>query len=185
MAPELQRLTALARGLAPSFKMRVEARWGSQNQDHRRHLRAEIHKALALSEDISDLSRPPRSASHSISISHTIALGGWVSVSRPWQVGFDIESTARITEALITRMATANEIASSPRHELLWGAKESLFKALAEQQPRTASQVQIGPWKDLGAGCFYFEGLGGGHGYICASPLYIYSVCLYKGSVSF
>mgnify|MGYP003352206894 CR=1 FL=1 len=133
-----------------------------------------------------DLKNPPKLNRHSVSISHCPQMGGFAYVERPFQVGFDIEIFARINESVVKRIATKDELKRSPQPQILWCAKESLFKALYGNQPKVLSDLTIDSWNSLSADTFEFRS----HtptaavGFVLQNHQYIFSVCFVDFSVS-
>lgn len=182
MAADLQRLIELCRLRDRDFQFRVNAQWGSGLEDGRGRLRADIRSTLLPNEDISHLNARPRMNSHSVSISHTQGLGGWVSVRRPLRVGFDIERAERLTPEVIRRISTPDEINRSPDYRLIWTAKESAFKALDDGQPAVISKIELGSWSAVGDNLFYFNlaSSSSADGIALILNEYIYSICFLK-----
>ncbi len=124
--------------------------------------RERIRGALAArfpseSARMRDLSQVPRHAEFSISISHDREYGGVAIVPLPSRVGFDIEETGRVTQAIAERVRGAGDApAPSPAH--LWVAKEATFKCqFLGHQPKTSTQIAIQEWTGLTSKIFLFR----------------------------
>ncbi len=182
MAKNLQRLISTCHQIDPSLQLHTSVNWSARQPGHRRRLRAAANRALDLSENIEDLNKIPRPKTYSLSLSHTLGMGGWASVCRPTRVGFDIESLKRISLSVVQRIASRSELEECPQGFLLWSAKESFFKALEHTQPQVLSEVRVGHWRDLRHGLYSFRGLQPttATGIIYKTRLYLYSVCLIK-----
>jgi hypothetical protein len=108
--------------------------FGADKPDYRARLRAQ-----------SELAKSAR-----VSRSHSTTAGGFAQSARADRgLGFDLETTARITLPVVRRISTAEELQAAgsvwPR---LWVAKEACFKALqGPQQPKLVSDLHIGGWQ--------------------------------------
>lgn len=180
MATELQRLIVACQKKVPSFELHLSQDCGSLADDYRLRIRKDILSSLAADSSVTDLSRVPRLKSHSVSISHTFQMGGWASVTRPDRVGFDMETLERIKLPAVERICTQEEVNACPDYRLLWGAKESLFKALEDQQPKVFSGLKIDLWVNEEPSLYRFEGSTPikfvGYGLLLGDQ--IYSICL-------
>ncbi len=124
--------------------------------------------------------KPPKSSKWSISISHAAHFGGWLAIPLPMRVGFDVEENRRITPAIVERMSTKQEIAECPNPNYLWCAKESYFKALAQDQPQAITQLTIGNWQQIEPHVFSFAASPHkpGTGWIVAQEPFLFGACL-------
>jgi hypothetical protein len=87
----------LPRAAVPaSVEIVLNPLWGSQKPSHRLSLRAAIQANVGGDAAILDLTRLPKSASHSISISHCKGLGGFAIAPVQFALGFDVEVSARV-----------------------------------------------------------------------------------------
>lgn len=112
----------------------VDAYWGSSQMNFRQS----IHNHLNLQNSKNLFS----------SISHCNSYGGYILSSK--KIGFDIETTERVSESVIQRISKAHEISLAPSYAALWTAKEASFKALADANSiKTVSQIEIGHWRLL------------------------------------
>jgi 4'-phosphopantetheinyl transferase EntD len=165
MADGFQQLIAHLRGRVPDALGEARAEWGVRRHGEgaRRLIRADIIANLksfdlpkADLDQIENLKTPPRPANWSLSVSHTLDLGGWLATPRPLSVGFDIEDTRRLQSRLIERICTAEEVAAAPDPLLLWSAKEASYKCLETGQPQVITDLTLRSWKADGPG-FGFE----------------------------
>lgn len=149
-----------------SFDSRLLARFapefGSEVRDHRLKIRHSIRDELGvLSEPergrLLDLDEVPDLEDWSVSISHCARLGGWIAAPLPVRVGLDIEVKDRIHGKLLERIAQPGELVKVPDPALLWCAKESCFKALADDQPVAMSQLRIEHWSARPDGAWDFS----------------------------
>lgn len=121
--------------------------WNSNNPEARQLIRSSAAKKLHIEgPEVADLSKPPRPEKWSLSISHTHAFGGWVAAPRPLRVGFDVEMAARIKPVTIARISSPREIDEAPDSRFLWCAKESVYKALENEQPDAVTRLHIQGW---------------------------------------
>lgn len=105
-----------------------------------------------------DTGKLPVTEGWSISISHCAHIGGFALAPAPHRLGFDIEDLERLKKKpdLIQRVATPNDLSQTPHLELLWSAKEALFKSLNSypqtspfRQPKTLSEVETTGWRHV------------------------------------
>ncbi len=143
----------------PDLRGQIDPSFGANaNNEHRHKIRESIARNLNLPiAEISDLSRPPETASWSISISHCPNLGGWVAIPRPATVGLDIEEKDRLRPEVIRRVSSENELKEAPHPAYLWCAKESHFKAVHANKNLTIGAIQISEWRPQSHG-FHFSG---------------------------
>jgi 4'-phosphopantetheinyl transferase len=114
----------------PRLTIVTRADWGAHNPQHKELIYAALDQHLQ---------RSPHPHS---SISHTESEGGFVLSQFP--VGFDIEVSERVTEKIVARVSSEEEVRSSPSFASLWSAKEASFKALKHfHQPTAMSQIKI------------------------------------------
>lgn len=151
----LKRLQAFEPGLVGVFSENFSAATSA----YRIRIRQSIRKRLApQAEELMDLEKLPDLPTWSISISHGEKLGGWIAVPKPYGVGLDIERRERITAKLAERIAQDGELEQIPDPSLLWGAKESYFKALGDLQPTAITQLRIENWIADSTGGWRFSG---------------------------
>lgn len=142
---------AILRGLlTPSLELHLSSEWSSNSPDHRKLLRAFIADHLCLQgearKEVCDLTYPPQTADKKISLAHSLHIGvvGFADVA----IGVDIEQTSRVTEKIVERISSKEEMKAAPSVADLWVAKEAAFKALYNyEQPQIMSQVEIGAWQ--------------------------------------
>lgn len=134
-------------------QIRVEARFGSLQSNHRQDLRDALALSLAglgaqVPETLGDLGHVPRLVNGAVSISHCRLLGGWAYSASARRLGFDLELAVRARPELVLRQATPEEFAEAPNPVALWTAKEAAYKFLiGENQPLTAKEIQINNWR--------------------------------------
>ncbi len=125
----------------------------------RKHIRAEIAKALQAdvfisdllsSEDLhrlQDLEVVPKLAKIALSISHSGRFGVFAYSAEAPDLGIDIESVDRINLRIVDRVSSSDEVSLSPGLAYLWAAKESSFKALFSDPPQTISEIRVEGWQ--------------------------------------
>jgi phosphopantetheinyl transferase (holo-ACP synthase) len=134
---------AICQQLSIDAELHVQSQWGSQNSNHRQMIR----NAIAEKYKVLSMDKYPILASGDVSISHSNNLGGFI-YSPTLVVGFDIEEVSRISPKTVARIASPQEIAESPSVEILWAAKESLFKSIKENfDISLISQLQLLNWQ--------------------------------------
>lgn len=144
-----------------TFHVDIRSTWGSENPNYRAEIRKGILEYLKLNhpneitQSVWDLDSPPVLPSMFVSISHTNGMGGFVLSSK--SLGFDIEDKSRITQKIIDRVSTEEELKSCPNFELLWPAKEAIFKCSTEFY--TISHIQITQWLPAQNETFEFKSL--------------------------
>lgn len=133
----------------PELVLNLNEDWSADHKEGR----SMIREALSnwTQESHHDLSSPPRSKSYSISISHCSGLGGFACVPLPHSIGFDVEVTDRVKDAIAARISTPEEKSMAPTPALLWAAKEAAFKSLlGSHQPPHFTVVVTEGWLKLG-----------------------------------
>jgi hypothetical protein len=83
-----------------------------------------------------------------------------MAVTRPLQVGWDVERADRIQIKTVERVCSAEEVAAAPEVGFLWCAKEAFFKALEDEQPLILSALTITGWEAVGVSMWRWQGLG-------------------------
>ncbi|MCB9073824.1 MAG: 4'-phosphopantetheinyl transferase superfamily protein [Bdellovibrionaceae bacterium] len=134
---------------------------GSQHKDHRTLLRKMISDTLVAEghsapEHVDDLDQRLQHDSLSISVSHTIDASIFAWIPKPLQVGVDIELVNRITDPVIERVSTEEEVNTAPDVKLLWTAKEAVFKAISPQA-KTMSEIEIYNWQPVSGHTYTFQ----------------------------
>jgi hypothetical protein len=128
----------------PHFEIVVKSNWGSQFPGHREEIHGELKKRMAKAYPFSDSS-----------ISHCPDLGGFVfsiyDSNQMLRVGFDIESSARVTDRIAQRICiTEEEFRRAPSSASLWAAKEAAFKSLkGPKQPAVVSEIELINWTQI------------------------------------
>jgi hypothetical protein len=147
LIPELRQALAL-----PTLEMRLRPEWAAG-------ARAQIRSAL-VSEIGADLSETEREAlarldlvpdppGHSVSISHTPSLGGFVYLKQAGpRLGFDLEDIARVHTKVVSRVSTPEELSAAPSPAQLWVAKEAAFKAL-RGRPKVIAALHARAWRSV------------------------------------
>lgn len=128
----------------------VRREWGAENPDHRPRIHGALEAFRAATPDLLT------------SISHAPGLGGWAAArtfkqvlagagAPPRGLGFDLEKSARVTEALVRRVCRVpGEFEQAPSPAALWTAKEAAYKSLrGPDQPTLASEIEIVSWGTL------------------------------------
>ncbi|MFN8791380.1 MAG: 4'-phosphopantetheinyl transferase family protein [Bdellovibrionales bacterium] len=144
------------------FYAEMQPDWGSQHPQHRDLIRRALNEYLQrehpeeINESILDLETPPVLKKLRVSISHTQGLGGFVVSAR--SAGLDIEQTRRIRPEVLERISSEDERRRCPRPELLWTAKEAVFKCSSQYVMIT--QISIDSWFVSQNETFQFASLG-------------------------
>jgi 4'-phosphopantetheinyl transferase EntD len=126
-----------------SLRIWTSPHWGAENPQHRELIYSQLDQKMAGQKLYS-------------SISHNQKIGGFAVSQYP--VGFDIEESSRVSEAVIKRISTPEELKKAPDFASLWCAKEASFKALKNfEQPTTISQVEIEFEKSSASPLFRFR----------------------------
>ena len=95
-----------------------------------------------------------------ISISHCPALGGFIfSFDKRLSLGLDVELADRLTDKLLSRISTEEELKSAPGAAFLWVAKEAGFKCACSFKKTTKllSQCVVSYWKQIGSENYSFH----------------------------
>lgn len=152
----------------------LDSKWGSKNPHYRLELRQTIQtwihqKQIAQNlldydqkiKNLLDLNLVPQlSPLGSVSVSHTLKLGGFLGLcnlqltTKHPALGFDIEELDRIKEDTVKRVCSAQELIDAPEFKYLWGAKEALFKASNNETPssnsiKLLSEIQLSNWTKI------------------------------------
>jgi len=142
-----------------SFECFLSERFAAKNSDHRLQLRMSLLGELQKrqidkthiqfkSDLILDLDRVPHCKGIGISVSHIESLGGFVLSEKYQDIGFDLEDPKRVTEAIVARMSSAEEVKNMPDPAKLWIAKESAFKAIsAKLKAGILSEIEVCDWQ--------------------------------------
>ena len=121
------------------FRLLISADYGSalnsnadSGQEHRSNIR------LSISQNCW-----PSPESGHVSISHTKGAGA-VLFHPQYQVGVDLEISARVQDKIVSRVSSPQELALEISPSQLWVAKEASFKASRNNhQPAALSGIQI------------------------------------------
>ena len=137
---------------APTLGLRLGVDWGQNSHDGRPRIRRAIASELGTTSAI-QLDQLPNDPTRSISISHTITMGGFAFVDRPSLIGFDLELETRVSSAIVTRVAQHHELKAAPSAGSLWSAKEAAYKATAAHfELSLISQIRIAQWHRSNSG---------------------------------
>ncbi len=138
--------------LKDDFIIKFSAEYGSEKAGHRNLIRQDIFDRFGYQftssekETFFDLKQIPQIPRLFLSISHTTDLGVWVV--GPHAVGVDIEQSSRLSEKLIERISSQNEMSLAKtaigNWKPLWTAKESAFKAFSQiSEIQLMSEIEI------------------------------------------
>ncbi len=149
------------------LKLKLSGHFGAKNTNNRQLLRESLLKDLksdgfkVIDQEILNLAALPKCEDLGISISHTEDIGGYLIGNGVKAVGFDIESTDRISEKVAQRIAKSNE--NYPAPDFYWGAKEATYKLLSTlgKAPAVISEIEILKWEEDGCDAADFEFAGG------------------------
>lgn len=131
-----------------SFFVDQSAHWGSSTSDYRTELRRSLKKYFQIyypdqvNSTLTDLKKLPVTERFFISISHCPEFGCFVVSSKP--VGLDVERLDRLKKEIIERVCTEKELADAPEPQLLWSAKEAVFKC--SHVYKVLSDAKIDQW---------------------------------------
>lgn len=144
--------------------VQFDAEFGSDSVGHRERLRERLYRyvlqeserlGLEIRSDfrsrILDLSRPPRLAGWSLSISHCPTVGGFIALPSVRPIGLDLEIASRISPKVIHRIASfpseKNHISDIELYRdrmrieeaaaSFWTAKEAAIKAFGNLDPES------------------------------------------------
>jgi hypothetical protein len=141
------------------FHIDVRPNWGNENPEYRKEIRKGIldylhrHHPDQVADSIWDLNSPPLLKSLFVSISHCKGMGGFALSTQA--LGFDVEDTTRISQQVIDRVSTEEELKACPEFELLWPAKEAVFKCSTEFY--TITHIQILNWEKSQNDTYFFK----------------------------
>lgn len=172
MAGGFQRLITALQPHASGIRGEAGAAWGSNHRGSRELIRESVSAALPDLDNeqknkLRKLGGRPLPAGWSLSISHTLELGGWMAVPLPAHIGYDVETASRVQMNLIRRVCSDAEITEAPQPAFLWAAKEACYKSLPpESQPDTFTALAITGWQESVPGLFVFRASVPGHGWV-------------------
>ena len=127
------------------FHADLRPEWGSSYDSHRMEIRKGIleylkaHHPEEIKGSVWNLEAPPTLPHLFISISHCKGMGGFVICSQ--SIGLDVEEKSRLSVPLLERISSEEERRICPQLELLWTAKEAIFKC--SNQFYTIEQIYI------------------------------------------
>jgi hypothetical protein len=133
----------------PVLDLHLSEQFCSEMIGYRKQIRDHIvdtYKSQLADNEISEiknLNLIPKSEKIFFSISHHYKTGGYTACSVAH--GFDIELKSRISNQIIHRVSTPDEISESPNIQFLWCAKEAAFKAMSSAH-LTISDVCCTGW---------------------------------------
>lgn len=142
------------------FEFFVDSEWSSRRPAYRAILRQEIRTRFKATPAILDLTAIPKLPSHSLSISHCRAVGGFCVADKSAHpaIGFDVELNERVHLRHLRQVADEAELHRAPTIQALWTAKEAAYKCLqGPLQPKGVKDVRITRWRLLDAKTFGFE----------------------------
>lgn len=134
----------------PEFKFSLSTDWSSEKPDHRVKIRehlADVDSAYFSKlqwAQLYDLNQRPEPIQGSVSISHCHLIGGYSYSSLG--CGFDVEDVRRISDPVIMRTSSEEEISKSPHIKMLWVSKEAAFKALSETPKLLVTDLFCHSW---------------------------------------
>lgn len=135
----LSKILFVQKSADQNFRLILDSSWNAKNPNYRQEIRAclstkfSVHFSREQLALLSDLNWLPLASDGYFSISHCRVLGGFIFSK--FKCGFDIEESKRISQDVLKRTSSPEELQSVPRTEFLWGAKESGYKALADSMP--------------------------------------------------
>ncbi len=141
------------------FFMDHSPHWGSASPDYRTELRKclskyfQIHYPDQVNLTLTDLKKLPVTDRLFISISHCPEFGCFVISSKP--VGLDVERLDRLKKEIIQRVCTEKELSEAPEPQLLWSAKEAVFKC--SHLYKVLSDAKIDQWQTSQNETFQFS----------------------------
>ncbi|OQW51118.1 MAG: hypothetical protein A4S09_10475 [Proteobacteria bacterium SG_bin7] len=163
------------------LKLKLSEKFGMNNSDNRKlirecllvDLKADGYKVVDSA--VTNLDFLPTCNEVGISISHTSEIGGYVIGCGVEAVGFDIESTERVSKKLADRIAKSDE--SYPAPDFFWCAKESAYKMLGSlgKAPAVISDLKIHSWSEESANSVEFK-FEGGQGRVWREKTYTLAV---------
>ncbi len=139
MASLTDKILFIQNSVDQKFRLVLDTEWSAKNPNYRQNIRhclatkLSSHFSRVQLAQLYDLNRRPEASDRFISISHCKLLGGF-ALSQ-FRVGFDVEETQRISQAILKRVCDESELQDCPQLEFLWVAKEAGFKALSQEQP--------------------------------------------------
>ncbi len=118
-----------------------DSNWGSNNPNHRKLLRSYLAKEL-LNPTFLDLKKAK--IVPYISNSHTKMIGGYFKSNNNLTAGFDLEEQSRISEKLVARVSSKEEIhlIGNKYSHFIWPIKEAGFKAFSNIIS-TLSEIEV------------------------------------------
>ena len=150
-----------------TWKERLELRKKLVKELKHRYSPIADQKVSSVSVKIlEDLLKPGKNLKNplaAISISHCPSLGGFIfSFDKGFFLGLDVELAYRLTDKLLSRISTKEELKMAPGAAFLWTAKEAGFKCASSLEKATKlliSQCLISQWQRIEpeSYCFHFQ----------------------------
>lgn len=155
------------KNLKMELRLKLSEKFGTNHPGNRKLIRESLLVDLkadgysVVDSAVTNLDFLPTCSDVGISISHTNEIGGYVIGCRVKAVGFDIESTDRVSKKLADRIARSDE--NYPAPDFFWCAKESAYKMLGflGKAPVVISDLKIQSWSEDGASGAEFKFDGG------------------------
>lgn len=132
----LHKILFIQKSVDSNLRLILDPSWNSKNAEYRKEIREclatefSAHFSREQLAMLNDLNWLPQASDGYFSISHCRTMGGFIFSK--FKCGFDMEEMKRISQDILKRTSSAEELEAVPRTEFLWGAKESGFKALSE-----------------------------------------------------
>ncbi len=154
---------------AESFDCFLSPRFGAKHTDHRLQLRTSLLGELQKlqldktyiqfkSDLVLSLNSLPYCKGIGISVSHIESLGGFVLSEKYQDIGFDLEDPKRVSQSIVARMSSAEEVKNMPTPAKLWTAKESAFKAISQKlKAEVLSEIEVCDWCEQGPDLMVFS----------------------------
>ncbi len=147
----------------PTLELCLAPEWGSNHKDSRILLRkamvVELGKMYDKYNQFSSSDREillclesvPQPHGASVSISHTLSLGGFaLARAQEPALGFDIELASRLRPTSVERVSDSGELEKAPGISHIWVAKEAAFKSMrGSKQPAVISMVKTSAWRSV------------------------------------
>lgn len=163
------------------LKLKLSEKFGMKNSENRKLIRESLLVDLkadgykVVDSAVTNLDFLPTCSDVGISISHTNEIGGYVIGCGVKAVGFDVESTDRVSQKLAQRIAQSAE--NYPAPDFFWCAKESAYKMLGSlgKAPAVISDLKIQSWSEDGASAAEFK-FDGGQGRVWREKGYTFAI---------
>lgn len=130
------------------IRLFLKTDWSSSSPMGRHEIRRHIFLNIEADEQILNLNNLPICESGSLSISHNRQMGGYVHTNQNFQLGFDIEVSARLNDSNVRLFASTEEIRNARGAPILWTAKEAAYKCLPRVlQPTVIGEIELTNWR--------------------------------------